>query len=99
MVTRAKPKGATGSPLWVPLGWDMSSPSSFSAKDEAVWRDWLVRGRPPRAVIHLVFRRFLSHLPGAARCKVCGRPFDGVGKVLALFGLGPSRKNPHICAF
>lgn len=66
---------------------------------EAVWRAWLVDGRPPMATVHVLFRNLLGRLPGYPRCKVCGRPFGGVGKVLALLGYGPSRKNPYICDF
>jgi adenylate cyclase len=44
-------------------------------------------------------RRLFRYVPSAPRCKVCNNPFGGVGgRVLALAGFTPSRKNPTICS-
>ena len=38
------------------------------------------------------------HLPSAPRCKLCNNPFGGAGgRVLAIAGFRPSRKNPNLC--
>jgi adenylate cyclase len=59
------------------------------------WRTMLSEGHPQLRWAHRVFRL----LPGSPRCKVCFNPFGGLGgKVVALFGFQPSRKNPLICA-
>lgn len=44
-------------------------------------------------------RRVFRHIPSSPRCKVCSNPFGGVGgKVAALAGYTPSRKNPNLCS-
>jgi adenylate cyclase len=58
------------------------------------WHKVLIEGHRPLRVAHVVFR----HLPSAPRCKVCHNPFGGVGgKLVALAGFRPSRKNPTLC--
>jgi adenylate cyclase len=59
------------------------------------WQRMVSHGHPPLRLFHRVFRL----LPGPPRCKVCYNPFGGIGgKLCALFGFRPSRKNPLICA-
>jgi adenylate cyclase len=36
-------------------------------------------------------------IPAAPRCKLCMRPFGGIGHVLPVGGFSPSRKNPNFC--
>jgi adenylate cyclase len=44
-------------------------------------------------------RRVFRYLPSAPRCKVCNNPFGGpVGRLLAVAGFSPSRKNPNLCS-
>ena len=44
-------------------------------------------------------RRVFRYLPSAPRCKVCNNPFGGpVGRLLAVAGYSPSRKNPNLCS-
>ncbi len=44
-------------------------------------------------------RRVFRYLPSAPRCKVCNNPFGGpAGRVLAVAGFSPSRKNPNLCS-
>ena len=51
--------------------------------DQPLWR-WL--------------RHFCLLLPSDPRCKVCLRPFAGLGgKLLRVTGYGPSRMNPSVC--
>ena len=58
------------------------------------WRTILTEGHAPLVRARRVFRR----LPSAPRCKVCSNPFGGVGgRVLAIAGFKPSRKNPTLC--
>jgi adenylate cyclase len=42
-------------------------------------------------------RRFNRAMPAAPRCKLCMRPFGGIGRVLSGGGFSPSRKNPNFC--
>jgi adenylate cyclase len=42
-------------------------------------------------------RRFNRAIPAAPRCKLCMRPFGGIGRVLPGGGFSPSRKNPNFC--
>jgi adenylate cyclase len=42
-------------------------------------------------------RRFNRALPRAPRCKLCGCPFAGLGRVLPGPDFSPSRKNPNFC--
>jgi adenylate cyclase len=58
------------------------------------WRKIIAEGHPPLRLMHRLFR----YLPGPPRCKVCHNPFGGIGgKIVALFGFTPSRKNPNVC--
>jgi adenylate cyclase len=44
-------------------------------------------------------RRVFRYLPSAPRCKLCNNPFGGpVGRILAVAGFSPSRKNPNLCS-
>ena len=44
-------------------------------------------------------RRMFRYLPSAPRCKVCNNPFGGpAGRLLAVAGFSPSRKNPNLCS-
>jgi adenylate cyclase len=59
------------------------------------WRKILIEGHRPLRIAHAVFR----YLPGPPRCKGCHNPFGGIGgKLAALMGFTPSRKNPNLCA-
>jgi adenylate cyclase len=42
-------------------------------------------------------RRFNRAIPAAPRCKLCMRPFGGIGRLLPGGGFSPSRKNPNFC--
>jgi adenylate cyclase len=42
-------------------------------------------------------RRLNRAIPAAPRCKLCMRPFGGIGRVLPGSGFSPSRKNPSFC--
>lgn len=42
-------------------------------------------------------RRFNRAIPASPRCKLCMRPFAGIGRVLWGGGFSPSRKNPNFC--
>jgi adenylate cyclase len=44
-------------------------------------------------------RRVFRLLPSAPRCKICNNPFGGAGgRLMALAGFTPSRKNPNVCS-
>jgi adenylate cyclase len=63
--------------------------------DSEEWRRILIEGHRPMRLARHTFR----HLPSAPRCKVCANPFGGFGgRVFALAGYTPSRKNPNLCA-
>jgi len=63
--------------------------------NQETWRKLLVEGHQPLLISHRLFR----HLPSPPRCKLCHNPFGGVGgKLFALMGFTPSRKNPNLCA-
>lgn len=60
------------------------------------WHRLLVDGYEPLKKVQRVFRR----LPSDPRCKLCQNPFGGVGgKMCAVIGRKPSRKNPNLCQF
>jgi adenylate cyclase len=62
--------------------------------DSDVWKKALTQGHAPIWFLHKLFR----YLPGPPRCKVCHNPFGGIGgKLVAVFGFTPSRKNPNVC--
>jgi adenylate cyclase len=59
------------------------------------WRLLLTDGHAPLVRARRVFRL----IPSPPRCKVCNNPFGGVGgRVFALSGFKPSRKNPALCS-
>jgi len=44
-------------------------------------------------------RRVFRYLPSSPRCKLCNNPFGGpAGRLLAVAGFSPSRKNPNLCS-
>ena len=60
------------------------------------WERLLVDGYEPLKKVQRVFR----HFPSDPRCKLCQNPFGGVGgRVFALIGRKPSRKNPNLCQY
>ena len=60
------------------------------------WQALLVDGYEPLKKAQRVFRR----MPTDPRCKLCQNPFAGVGgKITALMGRRPSRKNPNLCQY
>jgi adenylate cyclase len=60
------------------------------------WQALLVDGYEPLKKAQRVFRR----LPRDPRCKLCQNPFGGMGgKLSALMGRKPSRKNPNLCQY
>jgi adenylate cyclase len=59
------------------------------------WLALLTHGHAPLVRARRVFR----YVPSAPRCKVCNNPFGGIGgRVVALAGFVPSRKNPTLCS-
>lgn len=59
------------------------------------WHSVLTEGHASLVKARRVFR----YLPSAPRCKVCNNPFGGpAGRVLAVAGFSPSRKNPNLCS-
>lgn len=63
---------------------------------EMDWQALLVDGYEPLKKVQRLFRR----LPSDPRCKLCMNPFGGVGgKLFAVVGRRPSRKNPNICQY
>lgn len=64
------------------------------AQAEEHWRSVLTEGHGKLVRARHRFR----YLPSSPRCKVCNRPFGGVGgQVLALAGSSRSRRNPFLC--
>jgi len=60
------------------------------------WQALLVDGYEPLKKAQRVFRR----LPSDPRCKLCQNPFAGFGgRLSALIGRRPSRKNPNLCQY
>ena len=60
------------------------------------WQTVLVDGYEPLKKVQRVFRR----LPSEPRCKLCQNPFGGIGgRLMALVGRRPSRKNPNLCQY
>src|SRR6185369_7417324 len=60
------------------------------------WQALLVDGYEPLKKAQRVFRRF----PRDPRCKLCRNPFAGIGgRMFALIGRKPSRKNPNLCQY
>jgi adenylate cyclase len=68
--------------------------SNDEASTTEEWRKMLSEGHPQLRFMHRIFRL----LPGPPRCKACLSPFGGIGgKIVALLGFRPSRKNPQLC--
>ena len=64
------------------------------AKPPIDWEKLLVDGYEPLKRAQRIYR----HLPHDPRCKLCLSPFAGIGgKLCALAGRKPSRKNPNLC--
>lgn len=62
---------------------------------EARWTRLLTQGHPPLRMAQIMMR----HLPSPPHCKLCFNPFGGVpGRIMALAGFKPSRKNPNFCS-
>lgn len=60
-----------------------------------LWGKVLTDGHAPLVKARHMFR----YLPSAPRCKVCNNPFGGpVGRIIAVAGFTPSRKNPNLCS-
>ena len=60
------------------------------------WQTVLVDGYEPLRRVQRIFRR----LPSEPRCKLCQNPFGGMGgRLMALVGRRPSRKNPNLCQY
>lgn len=60
-----------------------------------LWDKVLTDGHATLVKARHVFR----YLPSAPRCKLCSNPFGGpAGRVLAVAGFTPSRKNPNLCS-
>jgi adenylate cyclase len=58
------------------------------------WEKLLIDGYEPLKRAQRIYRR----LPHDPRCKLCLSPFAGIGgKLCALAGRKPSRKNPNLC--
>jgi adenylate cyclase len=69
--------------------------SAHQAEDERRSREILTSTNHP--IRHV--RRFWSRLPSQPRCKMCTKPFGGIGgAVLRRAGLGPWPKNPKYCS-
>ncbi|MCV6978005.1 adenylate/guanylate cyclase domain-containing protein [Mycobacterium bourgelatii] len=61
----------------------------------SLWDTVLTDGHASLVKARHVFR----YLPSAPRCKVCSNPFGGpAGRVFAVAGFRPSRKNPNLCS-
>lgn len=59
------------------------------------WDSVLTEGHAPLVKARRLFR----YLPSAPRCKLCNNPFGGpAGRMLAVAGFSPSRKNPNLCS-
>ena len=64
--------------------------SSVPPEIESMWRSVLTEGH----------RSKFAFLPSSPRCLGCHEPFRGVGgKLMALIGHRPSRKNPNFCNY
>jgi adenylate cyclase len=69
------------------------APETASRRDQ--WDKVLTEGHASLVRARRVFR----YLPSSPRCKVCNNPFGGAaGRLLAVAGFTPSRKNPNLCS-
>jgi adenylate cyclase len=66
-----------------------------TTEGDEMWRQ-ILTGEDP----HLPqMRRLWRHVPSSPRCKLCGAPFGGLGKVATKFMMhGPSNVNPLLCS-
>jgi adenylate cyclase len=69
-----------------------------------IWHSYMTTGNLPDDIPapwwkSKRYRRFFLHLPSDPRCTSCYFPFEGVGGsiVRGIFGVQPSRLNPHFC--
>lgn len=63
-------------------------------KNENVWRELLVDGKPSMDKSRAVFRA----IPSDPRCMFCHSPFSGLGRrVMPLLGRGQSHEDPRFC--
>jgi adenylate cyclase len=69
-----------------------------------VWHAYLTTGDMPDYVkkpwwAKKRFRQWFNHLPSNPRCQYCYYPFEGVGGTImrSVFGVLPSKLNPHLC--
>jgi len=68
---------------------------SESNKNAEMWRLMLQEGVSPKSKKLITFFNFL---PGGARCKMCGVPFQSIGGAfMRLLGTKPSNINPRMC--
>lgn len=72
----------------------MRSATQHGEPDPEFWRQLLTEGHRSLAMLQWTFR----HMPSPPRCKLCYNPFGGVGgRIVAVAGFRPSRKNPNFC--
>jgi adenylate cyclase len=71
---------------------------------QKIWYSYLTQGELPEGVqapwwTSKRYRKFFLRLPTNPRCATCYYPFEGVGGSImrGLFGVKPSRMNPHFC--
>jgi adenylate cyclase len=69
-----------------------------------IWQTYMTKGEVPEDVkapwwTTKRYRKLFRHLPSNPRCTSCYKPFEGVGGslMLGIFGVQPSRLNPHMC--
>ncbi|MBI2168253.1 MAG: adenylate/guanylate cyclase domain-containing protein [Actinobacteria bacterium] len=73
----------------------MEGTGSHGFEESEAWRETLVEGHRKTRIARSVFGK----VPSAPRCKICANPFGGFGgKVFALAGFRPSKKNPNVCS-
>jgi adenylate cyclase len=82
----------------------MSEEEEHDPRAEKMWRDYMLTGEFPREAgvpwyRKKMFRPLFRALPDAPRCHICYYPFGGFGgRVMrAMFGITPSKMNPHLC--
>lgn len=74
---------------------NLRMPRFATLPPEEQWRKVLIEGHQPINFGRSLFAR----LPSPPRCKMCNNPFAGPGgRLFRMWGRGPSRKNPNICA-
>jgi adenylate cyclase len=82
------------------------SEKEYQAEDKImeVWRYYLTNGEVPDFInapwyTSKRLKSLFFHLPSEPRCRICYYPFEGFGGSLMrrIFGIKPSKLNPHIC--